>query len=140
MKKGKQKYFAFNTQLFLAVVVFVILGGISIGCAIEHSIGLCIGFAIATLLPIFVFLISPLYFIFSEKEIKIVYTLGQKEIIEWKNIRDSTLFGSWIGDGFPHYSLAYPNNEKHLFFVRGEIPKTRKTKMLIKKYYRKNIV
>ena len=50
--------------------------------------------------------------------------------------------GSWIGAGgaLPHYVIAYPQKEKRLFFVVGEIPKTRKTKKCIENYYKKKIV
>ena len=68
--------------------------------------------------------------------------MGQKEIIKWKNIRYIRLNGAWIsrGGGFPHYEVAYPTDVKRAFFIRGEIPKTRKTKKYIKMYYKKDIV
>ena len=142
MNKIKQKYSAFNTQLFFVVAMYLVFLILSICAAIEHEVGLSIGFAVATLLPIFVFLISPLYAAFSDEEIEIVYILGQREIIRWKNIRYIRLNGAWIsrGGGLPHYEVAYPTNVKRAFFVRGEIPKTRKTKKYIKMYYKKDIV
>lgn len=50
--------------------------------------------------------------------------------------------GCWIsrGGGLPHYVIAYPTKDKRVFFVCGEIPKTRKTKKYIKQYYKKEIV
>ena len=142
MKKTKQKHYAFNTQLFFVIALFAIFLVLSICAAIEREIGLSIGFAVATLLPVFVILISPLYTAFSDKEIEIVYILGQKEIIRWKNIRYIRLNGAWIsrGGGLPHYEVAYPTNVKRAFFVRGEIPKIRKTKKYIKMYYKKDII
>ena len=142
MKKTKQKHYAFNTQLFFVIAFFVVFLVLSICAAIEQEIGLSIGFAVATLLPVFVLLISPLYVVFSNEEIEIVYIMGQREFIKWKNIRYIRLNGSWIsrGEGLPHYELAYPANVKRAFFVRGEIPKTRKTKKYIKMYYKKDIV
>ena len=142
MKKTTQKHYAFNTQLFFVTAFFIIFLILSVCAAIEYEVGLSIGFAVATLLPIFVFLISPLYVTFSDEEIEIIYILGQKEIIKWKNIRYIRLNGAWIsrGGGLPHYEVAYPTNVKRAFFVRGEIPKTRKTKKYIKMYYKKDIV
>ena len=142
MKKTKQKHYAFNTQLLFVIAFFVVFLVLSICAAIEQEIGLSIGFAVATLLPVFVLLISPLYVVFSDEEIEIVYIMGQKEIIKWKNIRYIRLNGAWIsrGSGFPHYEVAYPTDVKRAFFVRGEIPKTRKTKKYIKMYYKKDIV
>ena len=142
MKKTKQKHYAFNTQLLFIIAFFVVFLVLSICAAIEQEIGLSIGFAVATLLPVFVFLISPLYVTFSDEEIEIVYIMGQREFIKWKNIRCIYLNGSWIskGGGPPHYEIAYPTNVKRAFFVRGEIPKTRKTKKYIKMYYKKEII
>ena len=142
MKKTKQKHYAFNTQLLFVIAFFIVFLVLSICAAIEQEIGLSIGFAVATLLPVFVLLISPLYVVFSDEEIEIVYIMGQKEIIKWKNIRYIRLNGAWIsrGGGFPHYEVAYPTDVKRAFFVRGEIPKIRKTKKYIKLYYKKDIV
>ena len=142
MKKTKQKHYAFNAQLLFVIAFFVVFLVLSICAAIEQEIGLSIGFAVATLLPVFVLLISPLYVVFSDEEIEIVYIMGQKEIIKWKNIRYIRLNGAWISrsGGFPHYEVAYPTDVKRAFFVRGEIPKTRKTKKYIKMYYKKDIV
>ena len=142
MKKTKQKHYAFNTQLLFVIAFFVVFLVLSICAAIEQEIGLSIGFAVATLLPVFVLLISPLYVVFSDEEIEIVYIMGQREFIKWKNIRYIRLNGVWIsrGGGFPHYEVAYPTDVKRAFFVRGEIPKTRKTKKYIKMYYKKDIV
>ena len=142
MKKTKQKHYAFNTQLFFVIAFFVFFLVLSICAAIEQEIGLSIGFAVATLLPVFVLLISPLYVTFSDEEIEIVYIMGQREIIRWRNIRCIYFNGSWVnsGGGPPHYEVAYPANVKRAFFVRGEIPKTRKTKKYIKMYYKKDIV
>ena len=144
MQKNKPKYYAFNTQLFFVISFFIIFLVLSICAAIDidYEVGLSIGFAVATLLPIFAFLISPLYITFSDEEIEIVYIMGQREIIKWKNIRRIYLNGFWIsrGGGLPHYEVAYPTNVKRAFFVRGEIPKTRKTKKYIKMYYKKEII
>ncbi len=137
-----KKHIAFNTHLILCFVLFPIFIGLSIGCAIEGDIGLSIMFGIFVLLPVFVFAISPLYFVFSDEYVEIVYNFGQKEIIKWSDIRNISLMGSWIGagGGLPHYVIAYPKKEKRLFFVVGEIQKTRKTKRFIEKYYKKKIV
>ena len=136
-----RKQIAFNTHLLLCLLLFPIFLGLSVSCAMEKEIGLSIMFAVFILLPIFVFAISPLYFIFSDEHIEIVYNFGQKEIIKWSEIRNISLLGRWIGrgGGLPHYVIAYPRKEKRLFFVAGEIPKTRKTKKLIEKYYKKKI-
>ncbi len=137
-----KKHIALNAHLILCVALFIIFLALSISCAMGNEIGLSIMFGIFVLLPIFVFAISPLYFVFSDEYIEIVYNFGQREKIKWKDIRNISLMGSWIGagGGLPHYVIAYPRKEKRLFFVVGEIPKTRKTKKLIKKHYNKKII
>ena len=136
-----KKYIAFNTHLILCFVLFLIFISLSIGCAIESDIGLSIMFGIFVLLPVFVFAISPFYFVFSDECVEIVYNFGQREKIKWSDIRNISLMGSWIGAcGLPHYVIAYPKKDKRLFFVVGEIQKTRKTKKFIEKYYKKKIV
>lgn len=131
-------YTAFNTHLFLRIGMFLIFLFMAIISAKDGEIGCAIVFGIATLLPIFVFLISPLYMIFSYKEIKIVYVMGQKEIIRWTDVRNITSHGGFFSkyDPLPYYELSYPQNKKRPFFVNGEIPKTFKTKRLIKKLFR----
>ena len=131
-------YTAFNTHLFLPIGMFLIFLFIAISCVRNGEIGLAIGFGIATLLPIFVFLISPLYMVFSYKEVKIVYVMGQKEIIRWTDVRKIISFCGFLSkhEPLPYYALLYPQNKKRPFFVNGEIPKTFKTKRLIKKLFR----
>ena len=58
---------AFNTQLLFVIVMFLIFASIAYCCFKSREIGFAIGFCIATLLPIFVFLTSPLYIVFSYK-------------------------------------------------------------------------
>ena len=136
-----KKQIAINTHLLLPIALFVIFMTISISCIHEKEIGMTVGFFLAALLPIFVFLISPIYYVFSEESITITYLFGQKEEIKWNSIKSITLYGSWIsrGGATPHYHIAYPTNRKRAFFINGDISKTRKTKRLIKKYYEKNI-
>ena len=136
-----KKHIAFNTHLIRSFVLFIVFLGLSISCAIEKDTDLSIIFAVFILLPVFVFSISPLYFAFSDECIEIVYNFGQREKIRWNDIRSISLRGSWIGaGGLPRYVIVYPRKEKGLFFVVGEIQKTRKTKKLIEKYYKKKIM
>ena len=129
-------YTAFNTHLFLPIGMFLIFLFIAIIFAKDGEIGGAIVFAIVALLAIFIFLISPLYMVFSYKEVKIVYVMGQKEIIRWTDVRNIASYGGFLSNHEPYYALSYPKNQKTLFFVNGEIPKTLKTKKLIKKFFK----
>ena len=101
---------------------------------------MAIGFAAVALLALFIFLISPMYYAFTNKEIEIVYLWNQKEEIRWIYINNITLFGGWLsrGDATPHYHINYPA-QKRLFFMTGDISKTRKTRRLFKKHYGREI-
>ncbi len=123
------------------MIIFSIFLGISIACGFENEVGFCILFAVFECLPVFVFAISPLYFVFFEEAVEIVYLFGQREWIEWHTVSSIYTAGSWFfSSGFPRYVFVYPRKEKRLFFVVGEISKTIKTKKLIKKYYKNKIV
>lgn len=137
-----KKHIAINTHLIFYFVLFLVFLCLCVSCAIENNIGLSIGFAIFVVCPVFIFAISPLYFVFSDEYIEIVYNFGLKEQIKWSEIRNIYSVGSWIskGGGLPHYVIAYPKKEKRPFFVVSEITKTAKTKKLIKKYYKKEII
>ena len=137
----KKKQIAINTHLLHSIVFCVFFILFAIFSAKDQEIGLAVGFAAFTLLPLFVFLISPIYYVFSDESVKIIYLWGKKEEIEWTSVKSIEIEGSWIGgrEGFPHYHLAYPQNKKLLFFMNGDISKTRRTKKLIKKYYKKHI-
>jgi len=141
VKKQYKTHIAFNTHLFLPLFLLICFLSFSIFSAVvDHDIELAIGFALFIPFCLFAILISPLYIVFSDEEVKIIYTLGQKEIIKWKDVRSIYTQGSWGGGGGPPcYVFVYPNKEKRAFFVRGEIPKTRITTKLIKKYYKRKI-
>lgn len=136
-----KKHIALNTHLFLCLFLFLAFLRLCEGCAKIDEIGWSIVFAVLELLPIFVFVCSPLYYVFSDEGVLIVYHFRQREYIKWNEIRDIYLMGSWLsrGGGPPLYVITYPRKEKRPFFVTGEIAKTRKTKKLLKKYYQKKI-
>ena len=137
----EKKHIAVNTHLTLCILMFAQLLWLSILCANESEMSLCLLFAVIAVAPVFVFLTSPLYVIFSVDGIEIVYNFGLREKIKWHDIRSISIQGSLIGKGggLPNYAIAYPQKGKRLFFVVGAIPKTRKTTKLIKQYYNKRI-
>lgn len=132
-----KKQVAFNTHLlfylfFLAVLLLLA------AVAGEDEPLFCVFFALLAAMQVFALLISPLYFVFSRDEVRIMYFFGIEKVIPWDSVRSISLDGSWINrvDGFPRYSFSYPVYCKQPFFVLGEIPKTIRTKRLVKKYYK----
>ena len=139
-KQKLEKHIALNTHLIICLIFALIFPCLSVFSVLDNQIGICILFAIFTLLPIFVFTISPLYYIFSDEGVEIIYNFGQKEYIPFKLVKNISLSGSWITySRLPHYTFVYPKKEKTKFYIVGEIAKTRKTKKLIEKYYKKEI-
>ena len=137
-----KKQIAINTQLIFFAVFFLVILGIFESIARTKEIGLSMAFGLVLLLPIFLFLISPLYFVFCDEYLEIVYLFGQREQIQWHEIKSVSKMGSWTskGGGLPRYKIVYPAKEKRPFFVVGEVAKTRRTRTLIKRYYKREIV
>lgn len=132
---------AINTHLMLVLLLFLAFAGISVAFARENKIGGAVVSGILTLLPIFAFAVSPLYVVFDGEAVKIVYNFGRSETISWNSIRKISLMGSWLGGGGPpNYVISFPRKEKSVFFVMDQIPKTRRTKRLIKLYYKGEIL
>ncbi len=131
-----KKDIAFNRQLIFCFAILTAFLMLSISSAREGNVGLCIGFAIFTLIPAACFVISPVYVVFTVDEVQIVYFFAVREQIKWCEIRYISLLG---GRYLRYYNIFYSHKEKHPFFVVGHIPKTAKVKKLIKKYYQKEI-
>ena len=143
MQKRTKK--AFNTHLiffFVMLLVFIGLAIFFLSDSEDGDVALSMaGFALAAA-PVFGIVISPVIYIFEDDKLTIVYCLGMKEIITWKEIRAVRKMGGWFGGkgrGFPVYEVIYPKHKKTPFFVEGCIVSNRKTAKLLKEYYKKNI-
>jgi len=139
--KKQESQVAFNTHLLLNVVLFVVMlaGAVVMsgdsGTVFETV--LCYVFAAVFILPI---IISPVFFVFTEESVTVVYCLGVKERILWSEVREIYSEGSVFGGGgLPRYSVVYPCEKKRLFFVNGEITKTKRTGRLLKRFWGKEI-
>lgn len=134
---GNKKQIAVNTHLWLPVMLFAVFITMVIFCIRERAVWLAIGFSIVSLFPLLAFLISPLYYVFTEESVDIIYLWGQREEIQWRAIKRITRCGSWTarGGATPHYHISYSGNQKRAFFMDGDISKTRKTEKLLHRYY-----
>lgn len=138
MPDEQKKYIARNTHLLFVLFMFLCLLFFCItGFALKETAS-AILFLCLCPLPVFCFLISPLYVIFTEQEITIVYFWGIKERIAWRQIRHIEERGSWFHKHscLPEYHIAYPKAEKYPFFADGSIPKTRKIKKIMERFYK----
>ena len=128
---GRFRKRVFNGYLIGAFVLLAIFGGIAVPLTLEKLWVLAVLAWLFTAFCLFSILVSPSYTVFTEEDITIVYCLGQKERIRWKEIRFIHSRGSLAAKTQPRYEIAYPHEDKRPFFVCGEIPKTRKIKKII---------
>lgn len=95
----KERKIAFNTNNIFFFVLFLIFIGLAIFFLTDNENGDIIlaiaGFAMAVA-PIFAIVISPIIYIFKDDKLTIVYCLGMKEVIAWKDIRSVTKRGGWF--------------------------------------------
>ena len=141
----KKRKIAFNTNqifFFVLLFIFICLAIFFLTDSEDGDIALSVaGFALSAA-PIFAIVISPVIYIFEDDKLTIVYCLGIKEVIAWKEIRSVTKRGGWFkgtGRGMPVYEIAYSNKKKIPFFVEACVAHNKKTKKLMKEYYKNNI-
>ena len=135
MKNEKTKFVALNTQNFIWMFLLVLFVALSVICFTDRSIVMGIIFLVISAAPVAVILLSPLYYVFTDEGVTIVYTIGGQEIIDWKKVNTVRYFGSWIakGSGSPHYYIAH-YGDKTKRYMNSEIAKTMKTKKLMELY------
>ena len=139
---NKTRKIAFNTHLiffFLLIALFLFVSVDLLISDVNGSVPLALGgFALVSAF-VFGVAISPIVFIFDEENLTIVYVLGNKEIIPWKEIRSVTKRGGSFSGKLSTYQIAHPVSEKRPFYVDSSITCDFKTKKLMKEYYKKDI-
>lgn len=136
-----EKYIAVNFRLLLWLFLLLVFLVLTVVTAGEQEWGLSLGFGAFSLLALFGILISPLYVVFTQSSVTIVYLLGTREQILWKDVKKIYSQGSWFSRGAPPaYKLVYASREKLPFFMAGEIPKTLRTRALLKKFWKRKIL
>ena len=140
MEKNKNSYVAVNTQNFIWLFAFALLLGIALICFFDGSAVMGVIFSVLAVMPVSVILLSPLYYVFTDEGVTIVYTLGGKEKISWRAINKVKLFSSWLakGSGSPHYYISH-DGDKPKGYMNSEIAKTFKTQKLMELYCRDKI-
>ena len=133
-----EKYIAFNNHILsnslCAFCGFVVA---SFGSWADEFIFTVFGILII-LIFIFLLLISPIFYVFSEENVVICHPFKRRETIHWQDISNINEYGSWLSPGLiglPHYKIFY-RHEKEVLFLNGEICKSKKTKQLLQKYYK----
>jgi len=136
-----EKNIAINNHVFAFLfAAFVGCLFASFGSMIEEIIFI-VGGTVIVLIFLFLLLISPTHYIFSNENVVICHPFKRREKIVWEDIRSIKRYGSWFYKtlfGLPHYKVYY-RHEKEVLFLNGEICRSRKTKKLLQKYYKGNV-
>ncbi len=135
----------FNCRLIFYILFALLLfyfGAIS-AIGEEQDWLLFIGFTVIALLPIFCFFISPIFFVFEKDTLKIYYFFGFYEIIEWKSVKRIEKESMTKKEAFMHICVYHIFTKgdsigKKAFFTNSEINATRKTKRLIREFWKKD--
>lgn len=136
-----EKYIAFNNHIL--AFLFAVFVGILFSCfgfEIDEPIFI-VGGIVISLIFVFLLLISPTHYIFTNECVVISHPFKRKETILWEDVRSINKYGSWFYKtlfGLPHYKIYY-RHEKEVLFLNGEICRSRKTKRLLQKYYKGNV-
>ena len=133
-----EKQLALNNHI-LPNSLFIVFGFLltSFGMWSQETVFVVFG-ALLFLIFVFILLISPTHYVFSCEYVVICHPFKRKETICWDDIRSIKKYGSWLypeHNGFTHYKIYYRNKKERLF-LNGEICRSRKTKQLLKKYYK----
>ena len=140
---------AVNTHFILFFVFLVIFINLAVFFLITSknvNVFPAVVISVPTAVLIFVVLISPVVYIFEDDKLTIIYCIGTKEIIAWKEIRSITRCVGWFlgkskgtDRGLPVYEVDYQRKKKLPFFAKACIVNSTKTSKLLKEYYKKNI-
>ncbi len=128
--------YAFNTHLIPQFITLLFFIHMSVILAVEKEWLLFFLALIFSVIFFIIILIEPFLISFSDEYIRIIYTVGAKEIIPVSKIRKIYKRGSWASRCWPVYVICYPHKTK-AWFLSGEIPQTIKTKKLIEHIYGK---
>ena len=138
MKKERQ--IALNSHFILFLFFSLALFLLFLCSLITNEIIGAIFFFLFFLLGITVTSFLPIYIMFSETEITIIYFWKTKERISWDLVKYIEAGGSWFSkEPLPYYRIIYPTAKKKPFFISGEIPRTKKTRALLNLYWKNKI-
>ena len=136
-----EKYVALNYHTFAFLfAVFVSMVFSSFGFEIEEAFFVIVGIVVV-LIFVFLLLISPTHYVFTNESLVICHPFRRKEIVLWEDVTGVNRFGSWFRRslfGLPHYKIYY-QHKKSVLFLNGEICRSRRTKKLLQKYYKGNV-
>ena len=128
---------AWNTHLISFVLLFFVFVFLSMLSFVLNDLSVGISFVLLTFLTVFLFLTSPQYIVFSDEWVEIVYCFRLRRRICWCDVVN--IYKVDRARGPSHYVIVSPEKEKQPFFVKKQIPKTRRTTELLNRFYGRGI-
>lgn len=131
-KEKIKKYRATNRRVFWWVFAIIVMICLAVFCFIKEMVtpGLVVlGISWLFFLPI---IFTPVKYLFTKKDVIIVYFFNVNEHIEWSEVKKIVQKGKY-------YQIDYKRKRKYPFYVSSEILKTRRTRKLLNKLYKKEI-
>lgn len=139
--QSSPKAWTFNRRiiLFFLMLVLFLYFSIVFFSSEERELGIaCLGISLFILLGVF---LTPLYFVFNKKEIKVIWLTAHTKTIPYREI-NAIIEKRW-GETYkdlPKYEVFYLTKYKGRSITRQfDIPRNRKTKSMMERYLQSKI-
>ena len=140
--KPIEKTIIFNRRILFFVIVFITFLCFSISLLKSKDVELGVLLLVVSIFISLGIFLSPLYFVFTENEITVIWLFQYKRIIPWSSIK-SIIELKWgeVHRDLPKYELIYHLNYKgYIVSKQFDIPRNKRTKRMFEKYARYKIV
>jgi len=140
-KKTIERTVVFNRRILLFLLAFVMFLWFSISFLKSGDTELGIVLLVGSVLFLLGIFFTPLYIIFTKKEITVIWLFQYKRVIPWNSIK-SIIELKWgeVHRDLPKYELIYHLNYKgYIVSKQFDIPRNGKIKKIIEKYAKEKI-
>ena len=139
--KRIEKTVIFNRRILILIAIFIL------PLCFFRSVDKEFAFVLFLLsfLALICIIFTPLYFVFTKKEITVIWIFQYKRTIPWASIKSiiELKWGEWgeVHRDLPKYELIYHLNYKgYIVSKQFDIPRNKKTKKVIERYAKYKIV
>ena len=139
-KNQHESHAVYNKEFFIFLLISIVLFVLSIMFNDDKTIFIfLLAFAIISFLGIF---LVPIKFVFTSKQIRLVWLLSFEKIIFWSNV-DTIIENNFFKkiDDIANYQIIYRTTYKGKTINKEvQIPLTKKTKTIVEKYAKYKIL
>ena len=136
--KRIEKTVIFNRRILILIAIFIL--PLCFFRSVDKEFAFV--FFLLSFLALICIFFTPLYFVFTKREITVVWILQYKRTIPWASIK-SIIGLKWgeVHRDLPKYEIIYHLNYKGYIVSKCfDIPRNKKTKTAIEKYAKHKIV